>query len=295
MELQQLSYFILTAEYENISQAAKALYISQPSLSASIHRLETELGMKLFDRQGRKISLNDNGRQFLETARTVLSLLEKSKLHASVTDQPSGIIRIAMHVMSEQFLLCLENYNRYNPHVQFQISEAAQNSPQQSFATADFVVFSGEDADCPHIPIDTQFLCAIVPCTHPLANQNTLHLIDLKEEDFVFIALNGTTLERAYRLCLASGFTPRVRYLVNGIYMKTCLISSQAAIGIVPSTDLRLLTHNTTLKSIPLEQTSVPSLKIQLGWEDKEYISEAVSDFRKYALHFFQNISEAED
>ena len=62
MTFKQLQFFRKTAELENISRAAKELFVAQPALSKSIKDLEAELKYPLFDRNGKKISLNQNGR-----------------------------------------------------------------------------------------------------------------------------------------------------------------------------------------------------------------------------------------
>ena len=64
MDTKLLEYFIHVAACENISQAAIDLYISQPSLSAAIRRLEKELGKPLFDRVGKRLRLNEQGKRF---------------------------------------------------------------------------------------------------------------------------------------------------------------------------------------------------------------------------------------
>jgi len=61
MELQQLKYFKAVADAGKISDAAKALFISPPALSATISRLERELGVKLFDRSNNRIAINQHG------------------------------------------------------------------------------------------------------------------------------------------------------------------------------------------------------------------------------------------
>lgn len=72
MELTQLRYFKTVAACENMSQAAEKLHISQPALSASVKRLEEELGVSLFDRTKNRIQLNDAGRLALTYADAVL-------------------------------------------------------------------------------------------------------------------------------------------------------------------------------------------------------------------------------
>ena len=76
MELQQLQYFKTAAECENLSEAAGKLFISQPALSQTIQRLESDLGTPLFDRRGKTIRLNESGRVVLAYTNTVLRELD---------------------------------------------------------------------------------------------------------------------------------------------------------------------------------------------------------------------------
>ena len=78
MELLQLRYFVALAESENLTKTANALYISPSSLSLTISKLEREVGVKLFDRVGRKLRLNDNGQEFLRHLRSVLTELDSA-------------------------------------------------------------------------------------------------------------------------------------------------------------------------------------------------------------------------
>ena len=66
MTLNQMTYFCKLAELEHYSNAAKALFISQPSLSKAIAQLERELGVSLFRRKGRNVALTEVGRVFYE-------------------------------------------------------------------------------------------------------------------------------------------------------------------------------------------------------------------------------------
>lgn len=66
MLLSQLKYFQVVAQYQHISRAAEELHVAQPALSATVAKLEKELGVPLFDRQGRNIELNYAGKHLLE-------------------------------------------------------------------------------------------------------------------------------------------------------------------------------------------------------------------------------------
>ena len=77
MELLQLKYFRVLAKEEHVSRASEKLYISQPSLSLTIKKLEDELGVRLFDRVGRGIRLNEYGKTFLAYVDDVFYAIER--------------------------------------------------------------------------------------------------------------------------------------------------------------------------------------------------------------------------
>ena len=103
MELTQLRYFQTAAYYQHISRAAEELNISQPALSTMISRLEKELGVPLFDHNGRSIILNQNGQRFLQRVNHILMEVENSKRELQdIADEGDNSISLA--VSSSQFL-----------------------------------------------------------------------------------------------------------------------------------------------------------------------------------------------
>ncbi|WP_194611423.1 LysR family transcriptional regulator [Clostridium vitabionis] len=64
MELLQLQYFIEVVQQQSVTKAAEKLHISQPSLSQSLHRLQQEVGISIFQKDGRKLRLTESGRTF---------------------------------------------------------------------------------------------------------------------------------------------------------------------------------------------------------------------------------------
>ena len=73
MELRQLKYFITSADTLNFTEAARLCYITQSTLSQQIKQLETELGVQLFERIGKRVFLTETGRDFLPYARQTVA------------------------------------------------------------------------------------------------------------------------------------------------------------------------------------------------------------------------------
>ena len=108
MTLNQLLYFQTTAKLQHFRQAATALNISQPSLSRSISTLEEELGIILFERNGRNIHLTKYGRIFLEHVDRIMSEVQTAENHMRQLAGDEGDIDIA-------YVFPLANH--YIPHM----------------------------------------------------------------------------------------------------------------------------------------------------------------------------------
>ena len=72
MTLQQLKYVLVISETGSMNKAAEQLYVSQPSLTSSVQELEKEIGIKIFNRSGRGVSLTNDGAEFIQYARQVV-------------------------------------------------------------------------------------------------------------------------------------------------------------------------------------------------------------------------------
>ena len=88
MTLQQLKYAITISETGSLNKAAEALYISQPSLTTAIQELEKEIGIRIFNRSGRGVTLTNDGTEFILYARQVYGqynlLVEKYSPDSSI-------------------------------------------------------------------------------------------------------------------------------------------------------------------------------------------------------------------
>ena len=124
MELRILKYFLMVAKEENITKAAKSLYITQPTLSRQLAQFEEELGVKLFTRSNHKILLTEDGKFLQRRAREILYLSEKTKKELSYDNEiVAGEISIGCGEflgMNELAKLLSEFQEKY-PNVKFDI------------------------------------------------------------------------------------------------------------------------------------------------------------------------------
>ena len=108
MTIQQMKYVIEIAERGSMNEAARSLYISQPSLSGSIHELEKELGITIFARSNRGISLTTEGREFVGYARQIIEqydLMERHYQNRPETDKK-------FYVSSQHYTFAVEAFSK---------------------------------------------------------------------------------------------------------------------------------------------------------------------------------------
>jgi DNA-binding transcriptional LysR family regulator len=120
MELRHLRYFIAVAEEQNITRAAKRLHVSQPPLSRQIRDLETEMGLALFERSARAISLTEAGRLFLLEARAVVHRVEDAiSFTKSIANRKPSRVRVGCCASSTVEIIprALRAFQRTNPQV----------------------------------------------------------------------------------------------------------------------------------------------------------------------------------
>lgn len=189
MNIVQLEYFVMVAQEGNLTRAATKLNLSQPTLSASISRIEEELDTRLFDRVGRQIVLNDDGKFFYEHANIILNDynamltgLEKRR------NLNSNSIRISFNTYDSQNDIILK-FSQQHPDIYIhQRMETVESDGVLRFPDgSDFYISNnactGKNLD--EIILGSDEILVILSCTHPLASKKSLTFSDLIDERFV--------------------------------------------------------------------------------------------------------------
>lgn len=187
MNLQQLYYFRKLAEVQHYTEAAKALYITQPSLSDSIASLEHELSVSLFQKKGRGVQLTKYGQEFYEYVNQALGILEHGIAAVrEKSDSVTGTIDIGcIPTLLGDFLPnALDLYHEKCPQVSFNIfhEKSIPVAEGVSSGTYDIGLCSMVENkdDLVFVPITYQELVVIVRNDHPLAVHDFIELTALK-------------------------------------------------------------------------------------------------------------------
>ena len=126
MTLRQIRHFIAVAETGSISAAAQAVYISQSTLTLAIQQLEQEIGVTLFNRHAKGMSLTHQGHQFLRQAHLILATVDNAKrsLQQS-TDQVAGQLIVGVTSLVAGYYLAdlLTRFQRAYPNVDIRVME----------------------------------------------------------------------------------------------------------------------------------------------------------------------------
>lgn len=126
MDLKQLLYYTAIVDEGSISAAAKKLHISQPPLSNQMKALENELGVQLFERGIRSITLTDAGKLMYTRAKAILDMTSSTKMEMNyLGDQMGGTIRLGMVSSTSigEIAIKLQEFCKRYPQVQYQIHE----------------------------------------------------------------------------------------------------------------------------------------------------------------------------
>ena len=127
MDLREIRTFVTVADLGGVSRAAERLYITQPALSRRIAGLEAELGLRLFDRVGRRLLLTSEGAQLLQECRGLLSYTSAVRERAEgLRRGDAGLLRVSAspHLIEGLFPGFLRKYAKHYPNVQVRLVEA---------------------------------------------------------------------------------------------------------------------------------------------------------------------------
>jgi DNA-binding transcriptional LysR family regulator len=220
LDLRLVRAFVVVAELEHVGRAARALHVSQSPLSRQLQKLQEELGIDLFERQGRGLRLTTAGRSWLAEARALLARAERAAAFATALARGQseslviGFVQSA--IWSSLVPSAVQKLRRARPDAYLTLR--ALRSAEQAMALHRGELDVGiahrapDDGSLESILLLDEPLQLVLPRGHRLADRKRIGPDDLHGEEFV--ALGGAAStdhhERLLAACGKAGFVPRI-------------------------------------------------------------------------------------
>ncbi len=291
MELLQLRYFAELANTEHLSKTAEKLYISPPSLSSTIKKLENEVGMQLFDRSRQQMRLNENGRIFYRYVQNALNNLDYGIAALRELQRPAIKVALTSYPV---WIDMIYAYEQSNPQVtvEYAVITLDQLNEKRSLFPWNFFLGIAEDVN----PDDFQ-ICNVFPserpivlmsADHPFSNHTEINLTELKDEVFISVnESNSSAHNYMMSLCHLAGFEPK-KILFGDYLMRVKLIQQNRGVNI--TTNLGAAVNAIPMdiiKSIPLSSPIMTRTQ-SVSWEKGKILSKEEINFLDFAIQYFK-------
>jgi DNA-binding transcriptional LysR family regulator len=289
MDFHQLEYVMAIAKEKSFSKASKKLYISQPSLSQYIIRLEQQLGIKLFDRTTNPLILTFAGEKYIKTAKSILDLKKQLGRELNdISDSKKGRLTIGIPLSIERYLLPLvlpEFYKRF-PGVEIKIEEYSSIQLEE-------MLLAGEiDIAILHLPIQNEriiyepisaeniFLLA-PPGQHnrsiiELGKQHKLDFSYLQDEKFILLKQGYRMRFVADEIFKRAQFKPNILLEIRNLDTAYRLCAAGVGFTLIPENVIGLLNTNQYQGYFLIDDITYT---LALAYRHGEYLTKATHEF----------------
>lgn len=226
MELLQLRYFYDCARLGSIAKTAEKYMVPASSISASVRRLEGELGSKLFDRTSNRIALNENGKRLKKSLEKIFSELDQTVTDITCPFDDTRIKLLVRTIRTNATDYIVE-YRKKHPNVAF---EFVMDQDNGDFSDYDVIIDARRNiyGDYEWFEMRNRRVYLRAAADHPLSGRE-LTMKQLKDQPFV--TMGGNMHEMIVRACNEAGFTPNVIAKINDITCYRKVLLSGIAIG----------------------------------------------------------------
>jgi len=295
MELDQLRSFVAVAEVRSFTRAAALAHLTQPAISRQIARLEGELGVRLFERYGRRVECTPDGKLLLPMAKAIVTRADDAtrmmREHAGMV---SSRVRVGStgtvfgHLLSPILASFIKTY----PKIHLDLVERDDTLLEEG-------VFNGE-LDCAIITawgssraavmhLLTEEILLVVRADHRVAREQIVSLADLAEEPFLFPGHSLNTTNLLMDACRRAGFEPKVPYRANYLELSKALVRQGLGLALLPKMFIPK-DQLSGLVAIPLKEHLTRDL--ELIYSNERPLAVAA---RSLALHIKASLQEVQE
>lgn len=292
MDLRRLRTFVTVADQGSVSKAAVHLRISQPGLSRQIQELQQELGLKLFERVGRRLVLTTEGQQLLGGSRSLLnqanSLNEQAEL---LKRSDSGTLKVAASPMQIETVLAtfLPRYAARYPNVQVHLVEEVGDNTLAMIENGDIDVAIGlldaaeaDDRQFAIYPMRPLELMAACSPSFSLEPGSSIEIDRIASCPLLVSHLSFSARKTFDAICRLARIKPNIVMESHAHHTKLALAEAGLGIAIISSS---VQTHRYRLRTIRLTYRRKPILEpIAVVWDNRRTLP-------RYARHFCESLA----
>ncbi|MCF6418563.1 LysR family transcriptional regulator [Furfurilactobacillus milii] len=297
MNLRHLVFFQELAKTQHMALAAEHLGISQPSLSYAINGLESELGVPLFEHEGRNIKLTRFGKSYLTYVNAGLAkLTQGEELVQQLMDANTGHIELGFTYTLGQGLVpsVMSAFQQTSNNTKISFALTQGNSFQLLQAlrhdSLDLVLASRVqklgDVDTSKeflfTPLVKQEIVLAVPANHPLAHKKNVFVSDIAKYPLICYSKTSGLRPLIDRILERSGITPQIRYEVEEDYTVVSFVEHNFGIALVPNLPQLKQEH---VKLLHLTDNYVAH-QLYLVTKINQFMAPSVTRFRDFLIQY---------
>ncbi|NII09991.1 DNA-binding transcriptional regulator OxyR [Oleiagrimonas sp. C23AA] len=242
MNLRDLHYLVALAEHRHFGRAAEACFVSQPTLSTQIKKLEEELGVALVERAPRKVLLTEVGREIADRARDVINEVDQIKSIARRTRDPeSGTVRLGIFPTLGPYLLphAVPLIRRAFPKLELLLVEektevVLQRLREGRLDAGILALPIHEDSLHTEFLFEEPFLLA-VPRHHPLAKREWLKMDELADQSLLLLEDGHCLRDQALEVCQLAGAGEKSGFRATSLETLRQMVAADVGITLLPT------------------------------------------------------------
>lgn len=208
MTIQQLEYIVAVETYGSFSAAAQHCFVTQPTLSIQIQKLEEELGVIIFDRTKKPIQVTQVGRDIIDQARRNIDGMARiHELVAEAKNEVKGELRIGVIPTISPYLLplfitdFLRQYPALNLSIEELTSQRIIDKLKQNLLDVGLLVTPLDDHSLVEIPLFYETFVAYISTNHPLLHRELVGVADLNLEDMFLLSEGHCFRNQVVNIC----------------------------------------------------------------------------------------------
>ncbi|MCH6257318.1 LysR family transcriptional regulator [Puniceicoccaceae bacterium K14] len=239
--MHQLRYFLAVADEGNFTRAAEKCFISQPSLSSQIIKLEEELGQKLFNRLGRTAELTGAGRVLERRARSILLDVENVQLEIQQgATEAQGLIHVGATPSVAPYLMpqVIANCKKLYPKLEISMHENLRVRLLDDLIAGELdlaiIAITGEHPDISAEPLLEEELYLVVSDSHPLASKTKVSIEDFKDEPLITLGESSTLGRKIMEFFGRNEYEPKVAGTCSQVRTLKEMVDRGLGVAILP-------------------------------------------------------------